>query len=311
MNVYLDGVGRDVRRGASAAALLSEEQRKAAAAAKLFLADAWGHRLGLEGTLSDGGAYFAVRAEARPPSVNACLEAWGRGGAPAVPAEFAKFLVRRAIAKLRDAGGAASAEATAAFAAATAAREDAAALWEYVAGERTAVRVFAAGAARVRDVAPGLRTAVVATRDVLTFRTGMTTFDYFDGIALAEVGTTNKVALADYERALGGVDAVASCVAGDFATEGFVEAPSPEELARAAAPAKLPFVRVLADVVLFDERRAPTRPVGDVLVWATPPEARPYDFIFAKAPAAARPAAKASLYEEAAAALWRFLTKEP
>jgi len=309
MKVGFDGEERTLRAGVSAASLLDEEQRKAAAAGELFVADAWGNRVGLEGTLTDGAAYFAVRAGARPPSVNACLEAFGVPGKPAFPADLAKFLVRRGIAAFRKAGGAASAEATAAFAAATAAREDAAALWEYVAGEGRAVRVYEEGAARVRDLFPDLQAAVIAARDVLTFRTGRTTFDYLDGVRVVEVGTTNKVKLTDYEAAFGGVDAVVSCEAGDFAVEGFVDAPAPGELAEAAAKAGLKFITVRADAPLLDESRKPRRFAGDVAIWATPPEARAFDFAFY--PAALDTAAgDAALRNRAAAALWEYLTED-
>jgi len=308
MKVALDGEERKVRAGVSVAGLLSEEQRRAAAAGKLFVADARGNRVGLEGTLTDGAAYFAVRAGARPPSVNACLDAFGREGGPGFPADFAKSLVRRAIAKLREAGGAASAEATASFAAATAAREDAAALWEYVAGEDKAVFVYEAGRARVLELAPDLKAVVVATRDVLTFRTGNTTFDYLDGLRVVEAGTTNKVKLADYEAGFGDVEGVVACGAGDFAVEGFVDAPGDTELADAAAKAGLAFVRVLADTPLFGERGAPTRPEGDVVIFATPPELRAYDLAFVAAPSG-NAGGDRTLYEEAAKSLWLFLRK--
>jgi hypothetical protein len=141
---------------------------------------------------------------------------------------------------------------------------------------------------------------------VLTFRTGHTTFDYFDGIRVVEVGTTNKVKLADYETRFGEVDGVAACGAGDFAVEGFVEAPENAELAAAAVAAGLPFVRVLADAPLFDERGAPARPGGDVVIYATPPEARPYDLAFVPA-RSGKVAGDAALHDEAARGLWRFL----
>jgi hypothetical protein len=308
MKVVFDGEGRKVRAGVPAEGLLDEAQRRAAAAGELFVADAWGHRVGLEGSLTDGAYYFAVRVGARPPSVNACLEAFGRGSAAGLPADFAKSLIHGAIGTLRKAGGAASAGATAALAAATAAREDAAALWEYVAGEDKAVSVYEAGKARVREMAPDLEAVVVATRDVLTFRTGNTTFDYLDDTRVVEVGTTNKVKLADYEAAFGDVDGVVACGAGDFAIEGFVDAPENAELAAAAAAAGLAFVSIVADTPLFDERGAPTRPGGDVVVYSTPPEARAYDLAFVAAPSG-QIAGDASLYEEAAKALWRFLRR--
>lgn len=308
MKVSFDGEERKVRAGVSAAGLLSEEQRQAAAAGELILVDAWGQRVGLEGTVTDGAAYFTVRAGARPPSVNACLEAFGRAAMAGLPADFAKSLIRGAIATFRKAGGAASAEGTAALAAATAAREDAGAVWEYVASGDSAVVVYEAGKARLRELAPALKTVVIATRDVLTFRTGHTTFDYLDGIRVVEVGTTNKVKSADYEARFGEVDGVAACGAGDFAIEGFVEAPESAELAAAAVAAGLPFVRVLADAPLFDARGAPARPGGDVVIYATPPEARAYDLAFVPA-RSGDIGGDAALYEEAARSLWRFLGK--
>jgi hypothetical protein len=227
MKVTVDGSEFECRAGVPVEGALSEEQRRAAAEGALCVVDAWGQRVGLKGTPTDGAAYFTVTVGARPPSVNACLEAWeGLPGAPALPAELVKFLVKRAIATLTKAG---------------AYRQDAAAMWAYVAGEDARVAVYAGGKARVRDAAPDVAAAVVATRDVLTFRSGATTFDYLDGVSVVEVGTTNKVILADYEDKFAGVDAVATCRAGDFAMDGFVASPEADELAAAAATAGLTY----------------------------------------------------------------------
>ncbi len=308
MKVVVDGNEVRIRAGAPVESVLSEEQRRAAAKGAIHVVDAWGQRVGLKGTPTDGAAYFTVTVGARPPSVNACLEAWeGIPGAPALPAELVKFLVKRAIATLTKAGGAASVEGTAAFAASIAYRQDAAAMWAYVAGEDARVAVYAGGKARVRDAAPDVAAAVVATRDVLTFRSGATTFDYLDGVSVVEVGTTNKVTLADYEDKFAGVDAVATCRAGDFAMDGFVASPEADELAAAAATAGLTSVNISAEDALFDERGAPRRLAGDVVVFATPRDARPYDLVFVKLPGSVGSACDAALYEEAAAALWAYL----
>ncbi len=308
MKVVVDGSELQVRAGAPVESVLSEGQRRAAGDGVLYVVDAWGQRVGLKGALTDGGAYFTVTVGARPPSVNACLEAWeSLEAAPELPADLAKFLVRRAVATVGKAGGAASVEGTAAFAAATALREDAPAMWAYVAGEDAAVAVYAGGKARVWDAARDVGAAVVATRDILTFRSGATTFDYLDGVNVVEVGTTNKVKLADYESKFADVDAVVACRAGDFAIEGFVASPDPDELAAAAAAAGVAFVIISADDALFDERGAPRRLAGDVVVWATPREARPYDLVFARGAGFVSTAGDAALYDEAAATLWAYL----
>jgi hypothetical protein len=307
MKAFIDGSERRARVGAPVESLLSAEQRRAAGKGALLVVDAWGQRVGLKGTPADGGAYFTVIADARPPSVNACLEAWGTlGYAPALPGELVKFLVKRAITMLGEAGGAASAQRPAAFAAATASREDAAAMWAYVAGGGARVAIFVGGQARVQDVAPDVAAAVVATRDVLTFRSGATTFDYLDGITALEVGTTNKVKLTDYTSAFADADAVVTCRAADFAIEGFVASPDLDELAAAAAAAGIVFVNISADGALFDERGTPRRLAGDAVVWATPREARPYDLVFSASPGLNVSAGDPTLFEEAAAALWTY-----
>ncbi len=308
MRVAIDGSERRVRVGAPVESLLSEEQRHAAAEGALFVVDAWGNRVGFKGALAEGGAYFTIAMGARPPSVNACLEAWESfDGAPPLPGEFVKLLVRRAITTLGKAGGAASAEGTAAFAAAVASREDAEVMWAYVSGGGRKTAVFAGGKGRVRDVLPGVRLAAVATRDVLTFRSGATTFDYLDGLRTVEVGTTNRVKLVDYTRVFADVDAVVLCRAGDFAIEGFVAAPEPEELAAAAAKAGIVFVNISADGALFDERGAPRPAEGDVVIRATPREVRSCDLVFVKDPLCGGGVGDATLAEEAAGALWRYL----
>jgi hypothetical protein len=311
MKVFIDGNERRARVGAPVESLLSEGQRRAVGEGALCVVDARGQRVGLKGTLADGGAYFTVTVGARPASVNACLGAWeSLEDAPALPADLAKFLVRRAVATVGKVGGAASVEGTAAFAAATALREDAPAIWAYVAGEDATVAVYAGGKAGVRDVAQDVGAAVVATRDILTFRSGATTFDYLDGVNVVEVGTTNKVKLADYENKFADADAVVTCRAGDFAIEGFVASPDPDELAAAAAAAGVAFVMISADDALFDERGAPRPLAGDVVVWATPREARPYDLIFARGAGFVSTAGDAALYDKAAAALWAYLKQK-
>jgi hypothetical protein len=309
MKVFIDGNEREARPGAPVESLLSAAQREAAGNGVLTVVDAWGQRVGLAGVLTDGGAYFTLTAGARPASVNACLEAWERSaGAPRLPADLVKTLVRRAITTFGE-GGAASAEATAAFAAATARRGDAAALWGYVAGDDAAVAVYPGGKSRVRDVIPAVKNAVVATRDILTFRSGATTFDYLDGVNAVEVGTTNKVKLSDYEVKLADVDAIVTCRAGDFVIEGFVASPEADELAAAAAAAGIPFVIISADDALFDERGAPRRFTGDIVVWATPREARGYDLVFLPGGRFDVPTGGAGLREEAAKELWEYLER--
>ncbi len=308
MKVFIDGDERGARAGAPVESLLSAAQREAVGGGVLTVVDAWGQRVGLAGALTDGGAYFTVAAGGRPASVNACLEAWEKlAGVPGLPADLVKFLVRRAITTFVEAGGAASAEASAAFAAATARRGDAGALWAYVAGDEMAVAVYPAGKARLREVVPEVEVAVVATRDILTFRSGATTFEYLDGVDVVEVGTTNKVKLADYEAKLADVDAVVTCRAGDFAFEGFVASPEADELAAAAATAGITFVTITADDALFNERGAPRRLSGDVVVWATPREARRYDLVFARRDRFGASAGEAGLNDEVAGELWAYL----
>jgi hypothetical protein len=308
MKVTLNGAERDVRPDAPVESLLAEEQRRAAGAGELLVTDAWGHRVGLRGALAEGGAYFTASVGGRPASVNACLEELGRLGGPALPGELGRDLVRQAIAAFRGAGGAASAAATAAYVRAAVNRRDVGAMWSYVGGEGVAVAVYPGGRARVADVLPGVDAAVVATRHVLTFRSGATTFDYLEGIRPVEVGTTNKVTIADYRGEFAGVGAAAICRAGDFGLEGFTAEAPDEELAAAAKEAGVPLVNLLADDALFDERRGPRRPAGDVVIWATPREARPFDFVFYQAGGPA--AGNAALREDAAAELWEYLTED-
>jgi hypothetical protein len=310
MKVFLDGGEREVRTGAPVESLLPAAQRDAAGEGALLVVDAWGQRVGLAGALTDGGDYFTVAVGARPASVNVCLEAWeGLPGKLALPAELVKFLVRRAITIIAEVGGAASAEATAAFAAATAHRGDAASLWAYVAGDDVSVAVYAGGEARVRDAAPEVKAAVAATRDILTLRSGATTFDYLDGVKVVEVGTTNRVRLADYEAKLAEVDAIVACRAGDFAMEGFVASPEADELATVAAAAGVLLVTISADDALFDERGAPRRLAGDVVVWATPREARGYDLVCARGVLTDVSEGESGLRDEAAMALWADLKR--
>ncbi len=68
-------------------------------------------------------------------------------------------------------------------------------------------------------------------------------------------------------------------------------------------------MRILADTPLFDGRRAPRRPEGDVVLWPTPAELRAYDLAFVAAPSDNVAGGDRTFSEEAAKGLWRFLGK--
>jgi len=308
VKVTVDGEPRDAAPGAHVVALLDEAARREAGAGRAVVVDGRGQRLGFEGALTDGGVYVVVHVGARPPSVDACLKEFAALANSALSPAFAKFLVRRAVAAGEAAGGAASARGTAALAAAAVAREDGNALWTYVAGPGKVAVVYAAGSPRVRDALPAVRTVVLATRDVLTFRTGATTLDYLDGVRTVEVGTTNKVRLTDYERRMDEADAVVSARAGDFAVRGFTAAPEPAELAALARAAGKPFVMILSNERMLDDAAAPASPPADVVIWSTPREARDADVVVTAAQAS--PRGDAALKEKTAAALWRLLRGE-
>jgi len=306
MNVSVDGEPRPARVGATLITLLTDGERRAAEAGELVVVDRRGRRHGLEGAVADGGAYFTVTVGARPPAVGACLTRWDDlFGEPAVPRPFAKFLLRRAIDIFRQAGGAASPTAVAAFARELVNREDSASLWEYVAGAGRAVAVYSGGESRVRAICPAVKKAVIATRDMLTFRSGVTVARYLDGIALIEIGTTNKVRLCDYVAAGAGAEAVIAWAAGDFAMEGFVERPSPAALAAAARAAGKKTVFIYADVPMLRDGTPPDL-AADVTIFATPQEARDYDVVVGEG----IPVGPGRLRDAAARQLWRAIVQE-
>jgi len=300
----LDGDERALRDGAVVASLLDSADQEESRAGRLAVVDGWGHVVGGEGAVAEGGAYVRLRPGARPPAMPACLEAWTAFGL-CLPGELVKFALREAIARLRAAGGAASARGTAALAAAFVRRRDSAVIWAYVAGEGRGVGVRPAGTAKVGDWLPAVRSAVIAARDMFAFATGVTVKDYFAGSDLREVGTTNKVGLPDYEKHFGTADAVASCGVEGFEMEGFVASPTPEELGAAARAAGLPFVNLRGGAPLFDADASPRRYVGDVVILVAPPELPRYDVVFT--PAAGGVAGGEPSLAQAAAKLWAFL----
>lgn len=308
MIAFLDGDPHEVRAGAVVRELLSGDTRAAAAAGAAVILDAWGHVVGLEGALAAGGSYILVTRGSKPPSVQVCLDAWSSGG---LPADFAKHLIRRAIAGARAAGGGASPRGIAALAAAFVARRDADVMWAYLAGNERAVAVTAAGQARVRDYMPALKTVAVATRDLLTLAHGETVFDYFAGVRIAEVGTTNKAKVSDYERALTGADALAVCRRADFAIAGFTVAAEFEELAALAKHAGKPLVAIMGGERLMDAFGVPRPLTGDLTIIAGPAEVPDVDVVFiTREYSIADSADDGVRRREVAAVLWNFLLKE-
>lgn len=308
MIAYLDGDPHEVRAGALVRELLSGDARAAVAAGAAVVLDAWGHVVGLEGALADGGSYILVTRGSKPPSVQACLEARAPGG---LPADFAKHLIRRAIARARAAGGGASPRGIAALAGALVARHDADAVWSYLAGDERAVAVKAVGQARVRDYMPALSAVVVATRDLLTLAHGETVFDYFAECRIVEVGTTNKAKASDYERALTGADALAVCRRADFAIAGFTVGAELEELAALAKRAGKPLVVILGGEGLMDSSGAPRPSIGDLTIIAGPAEIPDIDVAFlTREYSIAGPADDGVRRREVAAVLWNSLQKE-
>lgn len=303
MNVYVDGEPRDASPGAAIIDTLRPDERRKVEGGEAIVVDAWGHQHGLEGAVASGGRYFIVNRGVRPPAVHKCLESFAETPVGnLIPQPLAKFLVRRAIDKFGRVGGSAASGVVAAFAAGFAERKDPAALWEYVAGAGRHVGVYPPGEWRLRELYPSLTRAVIATRDLLTFRAGASSASYLTGITLVEVGTTNKVRLADYAGRE--VNAIIVCRAADFAIEGFVASPSPRELAELAGAEGKVLIAIYGDSQLLPDGRPPEL-VAQITVFATPQEARDYDIVVASD---SLPGTTAYA-EAAAAAIWQAITK--
>jgi len=280
LNARVDGVSRSFDRGAAVASVLTAEENAAVAAGRAVVLDAWGHVVDSGGAVAADEDYIIVSKGARPPAVGGCLEAWVAGKALPTPMPFAKALVRHALALIREAGGAASPAGTAALTAATVRRRDEAALWDYVAPGKTA-GAYDRGTFRLAGLLPDVKNLVIATRDCLTLAPGAAVFDYTGGISLIEVGTTNKVKLADYERRFGEVAGVIVCRVNGFEIEGFATAPGHDELATAARRAGLTVIVIKGGFPILDATGLPTVvPAADVIVYVAPPEFPAADVVF-------------------------------
>ena len=75
------------------------------------------------------------------------------------------------------------------------------------------------------------------------------------GARLAEVGTTNRTHLTDYERALAGGGVIVKIHRSNFALQGFVAEVSLVELAKLAAPRELPVIYDLGSGLLLSLER--------------------------------------------------------
>lgn len=86
------------------------------------------------------------------------------------------------------------------------------------------------------------------------------------GVGLAEVGTTNRTRIDDYHTAVRDVPDVAALLrvhTSNFRIEGFTHAPTPAELAAAAARHGLPWLHDVGSGVLHDDLPLPPAPAAE------------------------------------------------
>jgi hypothetical protein len=247
--------------------LLGENEATGIEAGELEIREADGELAPAGDDAEDGAVYFIVKRDAKPPSVDSCLDALSLD----IPRDFARYLVRSIIGEIRDGQGVASpayvvyrvgeiAEAKRAFYAIGFLTED-----------RYGCRAFEEiGPQAFAGLLPG-GTGVIAVRDVITMKSGEPVTELFVTGDLSEVGTTNKVRLDDYFKEE--YDVLVSAKAEHFGIKGFTAQPEYSDLFAKCREAGVASVMVLDGFSLLSELLAEiVSATPDYIVAAQPPE---------------------------------------
>lgn len=306
MTYRFDDEERSYKPGAVIKDGLSPEQRSEAEAGRLEVYDEFGHLVGLDGALEDGGSYYTVVPGTHPPSVDRCLEHLEEP----YPRDLLKFAVNRVLDEVRDAGYATSERLAAARVRRLIADRDVDLIFEYVTGGKYDSAVYDEGTLKaILDLLPP-GPIIIAVREVLALSDGSSILSAVESRELREVGTTNKVNVSDYAGAVANAAALVVCRRAGFSISGFTAEPELLEITRVAADAGIASAAILDGYGLTsDDSRNATAAGFDLVACINAPDVGGVSALFVKQGTGFDIKTDAKKVGAAAEALWDFLEK--
>ena len=306
MTYRFDDEERSYKPGAVIKDGLSPEQRSEAEAGRLEVYDEFGHLVGLDGALEDGGSYYTVVPGTHPPSVDKCLEQLDEP----YPRDLLKFAVNGVMDEVRDAGYATSERLAAARVRRLIADRDVDLIFEYVTGGKYDSAVYDEGTLKaILDLLPP-GPIIIAVREVLALSDGSSILSAIESRELREVGTTNKVNVSYYAGAVAGAAALVVCRSAGFSINGFTAEPGLSEITRVAADAGIASAAILDGYGLTsDDSRNATAAGFDLVACVNAPDVGGVSALFVKQGTGFDIKTDAKKVGAAAEALWDFLEK--
>jgi hypothetical protein len=279
MTYRFDDEEREYKPGAVIKDALSPDQRRKAEAGRLEVYDEFGHLVGLDGALEDGGSYYTVVPGTHPPSVDRCLEHLEEP----YPRDLLKFAVNAVLNYARESDRCISPGLAAARVRRLIADRDADLVFNYITGgeydsavydERTVEAMFGL-------LPPG--PIVIAVREVLVLRDGSSILSAAAGREVREVGTTNKVNVSDYTGATDGAAAILICRSAGFSIKGFTGEPEPSEIIHVTTDAGIASTAILDGYALTSDNFRDTTEAGfDLIAGINVPDVGDASFLFVK-----------------------------
>ncbi|UCE27217.1 MAG: hypothetical protein JSW52_00230 [Candidatus Coatesbacteria bacterium] len=279
MTYRLDDEERKYKPGKVINDALSPEQRQEAEAGNLEVYDEFGHLVGLDGALEDGGSYYTVVPGTHPPSVDKCLEHLDE---PYLR-DLLKFAVNVVLSDARGSNRSISPRLVAARVRRLVANYDADLIFRYATGDKYDSAVYDELTAEVLLglLPPG--PIVIAVREVLALSDGSSILSAAAGREVREVGTTNKVKVSDYAGACDGAAAILFCRRAGFSITGFTGEPEPSEIIHVTTDAGITSAAILDGYGLMsDEFRGVLRAGFGLIAAVNTPDAAEASFLFAE-----------------------------
>jgi hypothetical protein len=306
MTCTFDDEEREYKPGVAVKDALSPDQRREAEAGRLEVYDEFGHLVGFDGALEDGGSYYTVVPGTHPPSVDRCLEHLEEP----YPRGLLKFAVNAVLNDARESNRSVSSRLAAARVRRLIADRDADLIFEYATGGKYDSAVYEEGTAgKLIDLLPP-GPIVIAVREVLALSDGSSILSAAAGREVREVGTTNKVKVADYAGATDGAAAVLVCRCAGFSMNGFTNEPEPSEINRIAVDAGITSAAILDGHALTSDGSRNTTAAGfDLVAFVNAPDVGGASVLFAEQGTVFDIETDAKKTGAAAEALWDFLDK--
>jgi hypothetical protein len=279
MTYRLDDDEREYEPGTVINGALSPEQRASTETGRLAVYDEFGHTVGLNGAVEDGGSYYTVVPGSYPPSVDRCLELLNEP----YPRDFLKYAVNVVLEEARESNRSVSGKLAAAMVRRLIADRDADLVFGYVSGGEYDWAVYSGGVTKALfDLLPP-GPVVVPVRELFAFTDGSSVSSASAGRELREIGTTNRVKVSDYTDVLNGTAAVLTCRVAGFSISGFTAEPEPAEIIKTAADAGVNSAAILDGFALAADDFRKTASAGfDVIASINAPDAGGASVLFVR-----------------------------